>query len=206
MGPLPLLCSGVVVAALLVGHPPVADDADTSIYRAAFEAVVRPEAERLAHDGPSHGPPLVVFERTIPVCANSRPGPPSFDCVRSELEAFEAMHRGQTSLPFESSIRGTTRAALALAFRERNQRSQPFPGDALVEIQTAPAEYISAAESAGRRVGIVRFSQPARSDDGFALVFASYTCGGGCAQGWLILLKETDGAWRFVAKNLTWIS
>lgn len=208
MGPLQILSSGVVVVALLVGQPPVADDADTSIYRAAFEAVVKPEAERLAPKAPSQRQPVVVNDRTIPLCAISRTGPRpiSLDCVGSELEAFEAKRRGQISLPFARVIKETTRATLALAFRERNQRPQPFPGDSLVDTQSASAEYISAAESAGRRVGVVRFSQPARSNDGFALLFASYTCGYGCAQGWLILLNETEGAWRVVDKNLAWIS
>lgn len=201
-----LLCSGAIVAACLVGQPPVTGDADRLIYRAAFEAVVKPESERLSGSTPPEAPPLVVYDRTIPVCANSRPGPPSLDCVCLELEAFEGVHRSQATLPFASSIREGTRATLASAFRDRNQRPQPFPGDALAAARTVSAAYVVAAARGSRREGVIRFSQPARSGDGFALVFASYTCGDGCAQGWLILLTDANGMWRVVDKYLTWIS
>jgi hypothetical protein len=205
MGPLQLLSWGVVVVALLVGQPPVLDDADMTIYRAAFEAVVKPEAERLAPKAPSQRPPVVVYEQTIPLCARSRPGPPSLDCVSSELEAFEAKQRGQTSLPFERVIRETTRAALATAFRQRNQRALSLPDGVLHEAQTVPEPRPEVVRDA-QNVPFIRFSLPARFEDGLALVFASYTCGNLCAYGWLILLTETDGEWRVVDKHLAWIS
>jgi hypothetical protein len=201
-----MLSSGVVVLALLVGQPPVADDADMTIYRAAFDAVIKPEAVRLGGRPPSTLPPFVLYDRTIPTCTGSSSILLTAGCLGSELSVFEGLHPRQTTLPFGSAIGVATRAALATAFRQRNQLPHSLPDGVLLEAQTVPEPSPADAVRPARGVPFIRFSLPARSEDGFALVFASYTCGNLCAYGWLILLTETDGAWRVVDKHLAWIS
>jgi hypothetical protein len=63
-----------------------------------------------------------------------------------------------------------------------------------------------AATRAGQRVRVVTFSVPAYSEDGYALVFTSYTCGSLCGYGWFVLLREIDAQWRVVDNHLDWIS
>jgi hypothetical protein len=68
-------------------------------------------------------------------------------------------------------------------------------------------EYLAVAESESRlSVGHFGFSLPAITEDGRALVYATYDCGTMCGGGWIILLEHYKSGWKVVACDKVWIS
>jgi len=47
-----------------------------------------------------------------------------------------------------------------------------------------------------RPLGIAPLSLPGYSQDGYAMIVASYNCGALCGVSWLIILDDTTGSWR----------
>ena len=45
-------------------------------------------------------------------------------------------------------------------------------------------------------IGYAAFALPAYSEDGYAIVFGYYTCGGRCGRGELFLLDRASGKWQ----------
>lgn len=92
------------------------------------------------------------------------------------------------------------------AFRERNRTSTDVPATAVPGTATTTPEAKSAAAQAGQRLSVVTFSAPAYSEDSYALVFTSYTCGNLCAYEWFLLVRKTADHWQVVDKHLAWIT
>ena len=55
-------------------------------------------------------------------------------------------------------------------------------------------------------VGYSAFSLPGYSENGYAVVFGFYTCGGRCDRGRLFVLDRTAGKWQVKVASTLWMS
>jgi hypothetical protein len=65
---------------------------------------------------------------------------------------------------------------------------------------------VKAVEVRDVRLPFTAFSRPAYGGERRALVYVTYTCGGGCGQGWLVLLENNGDTWRVSETALIWIA
>jgi hypothetical protein len=165
---------------------------DLSVFRAVIEQTIARKAFRAADDK-SPGQWLVVFDRTYRLCG----GDLKVWCMPADtpqrLEAWLAESGGD--------------AALLRAFVSRNRQTvvvgNPDREAAILE-PSGPLETAGLSDNfwivfgvlyPGAR-GWVRFSAPAYSDAGDAVVYVTYACGGLCGEGWLVRLSPVGSGWR----------
>ena len=172
-----------------------------------FASIIRPEIERLGvKTADRTAAPVLTFDRTVPMCrAGVEPTMP-LGCIQDEpIQAVVAELRPGRGVSFKGLLNTAARRELTRAFRERNRESQRSSGDRIGGlVVVSPNDYQRELES--RRTGTVRFSAPAYSGEGHALVYGSYVCGGLCGYGWLFLLERSGDSWRVVSTELVWIS
>ena len=193
-----------VVAALLVLNPgvspldaqaprPSAAQDDRLVLAAIIEHTTRPEVRQASVRGniPNPGELLLVLERTSIVCESDH-DPTRQACVTPHDLA---------------TLRGGS-AKLVDAFVERNRQSVPMPVPDNAGLQLVPFAGIQAAlkRRSHETTGYSAFSLPGYSDDGQALVFGFYTCGGRCQRGRLFVLNRTDGGWQVESVSTVWVS
>jgi hypothetical protein len=102
----------------------------------------------------------------------------------------------------------TVRQELIDAFRTINRSRQRLPRLPSRHVTMVSTKAIAASRDKpqGPAHGYSYFSRPAYSKDGYALVYASYTCGVLCGQSWLVVLHRTAEGWRVAAVALTALS
>jgi hypothetical protein len=107
-----------------------------------------------------------------------------------------------------SAYGSALRSALVEAIISRNAQSERFP--TLDEAGVVLVPDAGLEESLKRRqretVGYSAFSLPGYSDDGHAVVFGFYTCGGRCDRGRLFILARTSGKWQVEVMSTLWAS
>lgn len=160
---------------------------------------------------------LLTFTQTVPLCWVGEPSDRALGCLQATyLQSVDAAfvldeYPGQVlprqqPLRFDGQLRPGNRAELTQSFRVRNGESQSFAGHDLEGLLTVSASEFQQKREAMPTSGVLRFSAPGYSTDGYSLVYASYICGGLCGYGWLFLLKQEEGSWRVVASEGLWIS
>jgi hypothetical protein len=195
-----ILLLGIGQSVSQTGPSPASDRA---VYDATIAAAIRAEIDRLRGNASR----VFTFDRTVAMCRPDVEPTRPLGCVRAEyIHAIETPLPRRQSPTFARYLSAATGRELARAFRERNRNNEPFPvngswGFVLVtpeifqrELQTTPT------------AGTVRFSAPAYSADGHALLYGSYVCGGLCGTGWLFLLERRENSWQVVANESVWIS
>lgn len=171
---------------------------DLSVFGAVIEQKIRRGALP-AVDGKSPGQWLVVFDRTYPLCDAHL----KLWCMPSEtlerLEEWLAQTGGDVALL--KGFAGRNREAAVVG--------NPDP-EATFVAASGPLETLGLsndfwtifrARYPGTR-GWARFSAPAYSDTGDAVVFVTFSCGGLCGEGWLIRLSPVGSGWRMT----NWVS
>lgn len=196
------LLVGVALLAGSVGG--LQQSQDGAVYQAVLEHTLRPQAKKYGiARGVAASAPLLIAAETDTFCTASRPAP--VGCVReSTVPVFEGSHPRANTLPFARLIDQRTRERLAHAFRSRNAASAPLTGESLQGAKLVPPAELRALNM--RDVaGFSTFSVPAYAGR-HALVYTSFTCGGLCGYGWLVLLERHDDGWRVLGNHVMWIS
>jgi hypothetical protein len=179
---------------------------DAGVYRAVLEHTVGPQAKKYAaywKVDPSG--PLLIAAQTDSMCAK---GPPAgMGCVNGEsFQVFEGTHPRANTVAFAGLIDDGTRRKLADAFRTRNAASARLDAEAVPEVKLVPPADLRGFDTRKWSApGYSRLSLPAYAGR-HALVYASFTCGGLCGYGWLVLLEQHEGRWRVVGRHDMWIS
>jgi hypothetical protein len=153
---------------------------------AVFKAVVGNEAASNEAFHRAEGRPIIVHERTLPVCA-----PRQHRCVGSE----EVDRMAETGF---DELRGT--------FRLRNATAITIgkvPGAGLaLRPSAAVAEMRQHFQYPGG-VTIVEFSLPVYASQDVALVYVRYDCGPTCGTCWFLRLKRSaGGAWEVASQHM----
>jgi hypothetical protein len=185
----------------------VASD-DRQVFAAILEHSIRPEVVRFSTIAKIPGPPpLLVLDQTSSMCQGARDRARQI-CVRVEdIENVRTPNRLGTLIG-GSAYGSVLRSELVEAFISRNAQSERFPTLEGAGVVLVP--FASLQETLKQRqretVGYSAFSLPAYSDDGHAVVFGFYTCGGRCDRGRLLILARTSGKWQVEVASTLWIS
>jgi len=207
-----------VTACLLVGlasfpgawQGRVAPADDIAVYEAILAHTIRPEVDRASAGAHISTPaPILAFDRTVMVCRPTASYSRRMGCVSDEdLRAVEDGSEKFGRPVFDRLLTPAGRTELVHAFRSRNRDERPFAGATIQGLILVPPDQLDAAlqREAGRTRGYAGFSQPAFTDDGHALVYASYVCGGLCGSGWFFLLQRQGTEWKVLDAAMMWIS
>src|SRR4029077_20271103 len=97
---------------------------------------------------------------------------------------------------------------LEKSFRGVTASSSPMPPAVLPEVMLVAPEHLeeTLTRQSTQTTGFSGFTRPVYARGGYALVYASYTCGGLCGLGWFFLLDHPAGSWHVVAVEGLWIS
>jgi hypothetical protein len=182
---------------------------DDKIYRLVLAEIIQPEVNRFSAAAKLAVPaPVMVVDETVPMCS-SDPRSKDLICISpdSHLASFEGSSR-VSKLAFAGLIGEEVRRELSESLRARNAGTLAFPPAAIANVIPVPADQLDAAwkREAARTRGVARFSAPAYSRDGHAVVYASYMCGQPCGYGWLVLLKKAGDQWTLVLAQGIWIA
>lgn len=90
------------------------------------------------------------------------------------------------------------RQRLVDSFESRNAHHNETPKFDRSDVMWVAGERIPEvrAKYRDRPLGIARLSLPGYSQDGYAMIAASYNCGARCGVAWLVILDNTTGSWR----------
>ena len=160
---------------------------------------------------------VLTFTHTVPLCGEGEAFDRALGCLQATyLQSVDAAfvlneYPGQVlprlqPLRFDGQLGPANRAELTQSFRGRNRESQQFEGSNLGGLLAVPAREFQRKRESEPTAGVVRFSAPGYSTDGYGLVYGSYICGGLCGYGWLFLLKQEEGSWRVLASEVLWVS
>ena len=205
-----------LLAALLVlaswipvdGQGAATVDDDRQVFAAILEHTTRPEVIRFSTIAKIPGtPPLLVLEQTSSMCQGDRDRSRPI-CVRVEdIESLRTPDR-LGNLLGGSAYTGVLRASLVEAFIARNARSEAFPAPEGAGVALVPYAGLQEALKQRQRetVGYSAFSLPGYSENGYAVVFGFYTCGGRCDRGRLFVLDRASGKWQVNDAFTLWVS
>jgi hypothetical protein len=180
-------------------------DHDRAVVLAVLEHTVRPGVAR-AHGRTTPVFPLYVFNLTAPICKDAPDGYPcapleEIDVLRNHLAAFDP--------PLEQVLASDTiRRELIESFKAINRNRQRLPRLLSRDVVMVSTREIfeSRDKPQGPARGYSYLSRPAYSKDGYALLYASYTCGVLCGQSWLVVLQRTATGWQVAAVAMTALS
>ena len=136
---------------------------------------------------------VLMLDRTLEPCANERSGIRCFGSGEKTATYVQLMIREITKAHIDALV---ARNAVALFLP-----SAPAKDVLLV----APEKLRAAMDQYDANV-IASTSLPAYLDDGTALLFLEFSCGGRCGEGNFILLKRGAKGWKVKKAALTWIS
>jgi hypothetical protein len=165
------------------------------------------EMEKWSRVSEIRSPVFLVVRDSVPICAEPRDE--SLPCVpREHLTRFVRDEGLQQRLG--SSFSATVCQQLASSFEQRNSTGNslpalPHPRIEFIEYEALLRSFESGAYRGRARATPSSVFQAIR-EDGKALVYASYSCGGLCGEGWLFLLARTEGVWRVVHWTSLWMS
>ena len=194
--------SAIVAAAILPGAPSVSQwhefDAvrnDPEIYVTVIDSVVRPELRRLFRVPENRiEPALAVVSRTTPLSDDT-------------VDYLERAPRPGAQPLFAELLSAAERRRLARSLRERNRQEQDvdLQETNLITLAHPDALFAVMQSNPDRFGGFSKFSRPGY-EGSHAIVCATYTCGGLCGKGWLILLNREVDRWRVTSAQLIWVS
>jgi len=181
---------------------PTVDD-DRQVYAAILELAIRPEVERFSKIAKIPGTPtLLVLEQTSSMCQGNVDRTRLMCVTGDEIERLRASAGYNLRLRQPAAYSATLRENLIGAFISRNAKSETFSAPEGAGVVVVPLAGLQ--EALQRRpqetVGYSAFSLPAYTDDGYAVVFAFYTCGGRCGRAQLYILNRTSGKWQVEAE------
>ncbi len=189
-----------VVLATVACGPSVWDETaaarnDEAVYHAVIDSVIRPELRRLFRvEANAAEPPLVVTNLTLPI---------------SQKAKFYLEHppRPGTQPTFAELLPPRARQRLDRALRDRNRSETPISLHASGSIVlVGPHELYDRSKLDWSRLGgWSHFSRPGYAGR-YAIVDVTYSCGGLCGHGWLVLLEQRQQSWQVVAHDLMWVS
>jgi hypothetical protein len=189
----------VIVTAVACG-PSIWDEAaaarnDEPVYQAVIDSVIRPELRRLFRvESNTAEPPLVVTNRTLPIgeigeLYLERPPRPGTQPTFAELLSARARQR------LERMLRD----------RNRSETSISLHATASIVLVSQNELFDRSKLDWSRLGGWSHFSRPGYAGR-HAIVYATYSCGGLCGHGWLVLLEQQQQSWRVLAHDLMWVS
>ena len=189
-------------------------DRDRAVYRAVLAHTIQPAINRMSSDAGVPTPALIVTsDHTVAICRPSTDRAVEVGCMNDQriLQEFEResiQQRPQRPPLFDGLLSRKRREELATEFRTRNMMTAPFSGATLQGLIVVPPETLTETvrRESARTKGFARFSTPAFSSDGYALVYGSIGCDGQCGTGWFFLLREAAESWVVVKVELLWIS
>lgn len=173
---------------------PALDARDREVVRIVLESVIRP---RLVASSQTTAPILLEaateprpFIEELPTRIPPLPPP-----------AFRRSDRDDAPYARAAVVRDRdlTRAE-RLAWAARNLRPLTIgdPGSAGFVVAHGPIPR--------RTYPTAGLTAPAYADSHDALLYAGFTCGGSCGEGWLIRVIEVEGRWMVASQHMVWIS
>jgi hypothetical protein len=198
---------GLILAGALSTQDAARAADDLQVYSAVVAATIRPVITR--RPGSVEGSEVVallVSDRTVAACEEPRPR--ETPCLRPEqLRALSPAAPGEPI--FGTLLTAAARTAVSNSFIQSNTQSRALPiwkAAGIVLIDPARLREESARLSTPGAPGFAAFSTPAYTNDGQAVVYASYFCGNVCGYGWFVLLKRDNGKWQVQTTHMLWIS
>lgn len=184
--------------------------ADLGVYTATLEQTIRPRAvsERGAR---ARTDPFPVADRTVANCGPANE-PRYLNCVpQGRLRSRFMLDAPTEPQVFGDLLLRADRALLAASFDGALEHSEALPRWDSSRVRLLDEAGLREQSEALRSsspgaVGYASFSRPAYSPSGQAVLFATYTCGGLCGYGWLILLRQGPGGWEVQAAHVLWMS
>ena len=175
--------------------PPALTDDDVAVVNAAITGVVRPQHDRLSRVARSE---IQILNRTMPICTSGRSPSAQSGCVG--IHNLSRLTNESRSQPRYFSKRITKAAAAAIArdFVNVNQEAASVPTARIVGVTGVEVRDVSLPYAA--------FSRPAYNGDRWALTYVTYTCGGQCGQGWLVLFEKSGDVWHVSEAAMIWIA
>ena len=125
---------------------------------------------------------------------------------------FLAPTRNKDGLPVQAGLVPNERVRWELvnSLESRNTESHPLPLPTLAGVVQLDAREDPPADALDRhyrrRMFAASLSLPGYSQEKYALVYGSYSCGSLCGYGWLFVLEKTNGQWRVTSATVTVIS
>jgi hypothetical protein len=136
---------------------------------------------------------LFLLDRTLEPCAGKRVLSQCFDVG------------GKTLTFVQRRIPELTQERLN-ALASRNVVAQALTTSPARDVIVIPREDLAAAMKQRDANVSASTSLPAYFDDGTALLFLGYHCGGLCGEGNFLLLRRTGDRWKVIKTAMTWIS
>jgi hypothetical protein len=151
---------------------------DAQVYSAVLAATIRPVlAPRPGSVTGGGVVPVLIADRTVAVC--EAPRDREMPCLRpQEMRALSAGGPGEPI--FATLLNPAARTAITTSLIERNSQSHPllfWKSPDIVMLDSARLREESNRLSSPGAPGFAGFSAPAYSNDGHAVVYASYLCG-----------------------------
>ena len=180
---------------------------DAEVLAAVYaDPIMIGEMEKWSRWSKIPSPIFLVVRNSVPICAEPR------DQLRPCVlrEHLTTLVNDANVQRFGSAFPASICQQLANSFEQRNSTSGFLP--ALPDGRVQFIEYdalvrsFDSGEYRGRARGYMQFSLPAYTAEGKALVYAGYSCGGLCGEGFLFLLARQEGVWRIVYPMLVWMS
>ena len=182
-----LIAASLALMALAPQQPAGVTPEDLAVIDAALNHKAR-TAINLAR------PPVILMDaQTIAPCPDERSG----------IRCFP--HTEKTAKFLQPRMPEVTKERLdLLAARNGSPHTLPAPpAEDVVFVDRQKLEILIKK----RQANVHAFtSLPAYFEDGSALLFLGYSCGGLCGQGNFLLLRKRDGQWRVVKSMMTWVS
>ena len=136
---------------------------------------------------------LFLLDRTLEPCTGTRGGSQCLDVG------------GKTLTFVRRRIPELTQERLN-ALASRNAVAQVLTTSPARDVIVIPREKRAAAMKQRDANVSAYTSLPAYFDDGTALVFLGFHCGGLCGEGNFLLLRRTGDRWKVIKSAMTWIS
>jgi len=194
-------------ACAVVQHKSLADD-DGLVLAAVVEHTIIPAHRRANSDSAK---PLAVVNETTPLCVAPLPGE-STCRIPVGWSKFVAPSRNRDGLPVQAGLVPDERVRWELvnSLESRNTESHPLPLPTLTGVVLLDARKDPPTNALDRhyrrRMFAASLSLPGYSQERYALVYGSYSCGGLCGYAWLFVLEKTAGRWRVTSATVTAIS
>jgi len=159
---------------------------DENVLRLVLDRLIFPELAKFGRRTPA--PILLVEDQTTPL-----------DATGKIPDRWQKFLKADPKNGWPGLIADDERRQHVIdSFESRNVRSYQLPDLGRSDLMRVESGQIAEMRQqySDRLIGVVRFSLPGYSMDGYAMILVSYGCGDLCGASWLMILDNTTGSWR----------
>lgn len=160
--------------------------ADENVLRLVLDRLIFPQLAKFGRRTPA--PILLVEDQTMPL-----------DATGKIPDRWQKFLNSDPKNGWPGLIADDERRQRVIdSFESRNVRSYKLPDLGRSDLMRIGIGQIAELRQqySDRPIGVVGFSLPGYSMDGYAMILVSYGCGDLCGASWLIILDNTTGSWR----------